>query len=270
MSEESGLVFDRVAADYDRVRPGYPPELVDSACEIGGLVPNSRVVEVGCGTGKLTRALAERGLQVEAIDPGAQLVRIARRHLGGSAVRFHTSRFEDVDLPAGAFAAVFSATAFHWVDPATGWPKVARLLRPDGILALLTHTIELVPEMLSAWRQVSPEAATWVSRDPQTLVAGAEARLGNISELWAWLTKRDIARPEAAKFFRDVRLRTVPIEKEETVAEALAHIQTESAYLRLSEERKLRLEQLVTATIENLGGTYHPTLLAALATARRA
>lgn len=270
MGDELGLVFDRVAEDYDRVRRGYPPELVDTACEIGGLGPNSHVVEVGCGTGKLTRVLDERGFRVEAIDPGPELVRVARSHVGESAVRFHVSRFEDLDLPAGAYAAVFSATAFHWVDPAVGWAKVARLLRPGGILALLTHTIELDPEMLAAWRQVVPGAASWVSRDAETLWAGAEARLGNVSELWAWLVKRDIARPEAATLFRDVRLRTVQIQRAETAAEALAHIRTQSEYLRLSAERQLQLEKLITATIENLGGTYRPTLFAALATAQRA
>src|SRR5215211_6004814 len=99
MSDEPGLAFDRVAEDYERARSGYPPELVDAACETAGLSANSHVVEVGCGTGKLTRALVERGLRVEAVDPGAQLVAIARRHLGEAAVHFHVSRFEDVDLP---------------------------------------------------------------------------------------------------------------------------------------------------------------------------
>jgi ubiquinone/menaquinone biosynthesis C-methylase UbiE len=269
MSDDLGLVFDRVAEEYDRVRRSYPPELVDAVCEIGGLGPSSHVVEVGCGTGKLTRVLAERGFRVEAIDPGPELVRVARRHLGESAVRFHIGRFEDLDLPTGAFAAVFSATAFHWVDPKVAWSKVARLLQPGGTLALLTHTIELEPEILAAWRQMLPEAATWSSRDARSLLEGAEARISNVSELWAWLAKRDIARPEAAKLFRDVRVRTVEIQAAETVAEELAQIRTQSSYLRLNAERQLQLEKLITATIEDLGGTYRPTIFAALATAQR-
>jgi ubiquinone/menaquinone biosynthesis C-methylase UbiE len=183
-SDEPGLTFDRIAEDYDRTRHGYPPELVDAACESGGLRANDHVVEVGCGTGKLTRALVERGLRVEAVDPGARLVRVAQRHLGDSAVTFHIARFEDVELPTGAFAALFSATAFHWVDPAVGWAKVARLLRPGGTLALLAHTIEPEPEMLATWRQVVPEAAAWVSRDARALWDGVEARTGNVSEVW--------------------------------------------------------------------------------------
>ena len=185
-------------------------------------------------------------------------------------MRFHVSRFEDLELPADEFAAVFSATAFHWVDPAVGWSKVARLLRPGGTLALLAHTIEFEPELLAAWRRVLPEAATWVARDVQTLWEGAEARRGNVSELWAWLSHRDIARPEAAALFEDVRLRTVQIQTEETAADLLALIRTQSSYLRLDAERRLELEKLTAAAIENLGGTYRPTLFAVLATARRA
>ena len=49
------------------------------------------------------------------------------------------SRFEDVELPCGAFDAAFSATAFHWIDPAIGWAKVADVLQPGGVFALLTH-----------------------------------------------------------------------------------------------------------------------------------
>ncbi|MDQ3822315.1 MAG: class I SAM-dependent methyltransferase [Actinomycetota bacterium] len=111
---EPGLRFDGIAEDYDRSRPSYPDELVDRACSRAALRPGSKVVEVGCGTGKLTLALVARGLHVEAVDPGSNLVAFARSRLAGSPVRFHVARFEDVELPAGAFDAVFSATAFHW------------------------------------------------------------------------------------------------------------------------------------------------------------
>ena len=270
--EEPGLVFDRVAEEYDRVRPRYPASLVDTACRRAGLGAGSHVVEVGCGTGKLTDALVERGLYVEAVDPGPQLVEVARRRLPGSTVRFSIGRFEDVELPAGAFDAVFSATAFHWVDPAVSWSKAARLLRRDGVLALLSHVggsfLELDPDFLAVWREVLPEAATWVSRDTQTIWEGAEARRADVSELWAWLVKREIARPEAAEVFGDVQLTAVPIEREETAAEALAHIRTASMYLLLDADRQERLEKRLAAVIEKKGGRWRSTTFATLVTAR--
>ena len=55
-----GEVFDSVAENYDLVRRGYPPVLVEAAILRGGLVSGSRLLEVGCGTGKLTELLAAR------------------------------------------------------------------------------------------------------------------------------------------------------------------------------------------------------------------
>ena len=95
-----GEVFDAVAEAYETVRPGYPDELVDAACAIGALARGSLTLEIGCGTGKLTEALVERGLRVEAVDPGPSMIALARRRTGHSrAVTFHVGRFEDVALP---------------------------------------------------------------------------------------------------------------------------------------------------------------------------
>jgi SAM-dependent methyltransferase len=267
VNDERGLVFDRVAEDYDRARRGYPPELVDAACEIAGLSPGSHVLEVGCGTGKLTRVLAERGLHVDAVDPGAQLIQVARRHVGEAPVRFHPGRFEDLELPEGAFAAVFSATAFHWIDPSVGWAKAARLLRPGGTLVLLAHTFEPEPEMLAAWREFVPEADAWAPRDMRTLWDGADARMGNISELWAWLMRHEIACPEAVTLFRDVQLRGARIDAVETAGDLLALTRTTSTYLRLDPELRVQLEERIAGVVEGMGGTYRPTLFAVLATA---
>jgi SAM-dependent methyltransferase len=116
-----GQQFDRVAHAYDRHRADYPDALVDAACAAAGVRAGDRVLEVGCGTGQLTAALAVRGLQVVAVDPGARMIERARARAGGGAVEFVCGRFEDVALPREHFAAVFSASAFHWVDPAVGW-----------------------------------------------------------------------------------------------------------------------------------------------------
>jgi len=267
----AGTVFDRVAAEYDRVRPTYPAELVEEACELAGLGAGARVVEVGCGTGKLTALLVASGLVVEAVDPGVEMVAVARRRLAEAPVRFHVTPFEQVELAAGAFGGVFAATAFHWVDPKVGWAKAARLLGPGGVLALLTHVgagTELDEEYLAAWREVLPEAAGWSAREPETLWAGADERRGDVSEVWAWFTKREVASREAAKLFGDVRISAVPIEREETVEESLALTRTTSAYLGLDAERRMRLERRLAAAFERAGGSYRSTSFAVLVTAR--
>jgi SAM-dependent methyltransferase len=113
-----------------------------------------------------TGALVERELCVEAVEPGCELVEVARRRVGESSARFHAARFDDVELLDAGFDAVFSPTAFHWVDPAVGWSKAARRLRPGDVLALLTYVRELNVEPDIELRSVPrggglPEAGTW-------------------------------------------------------------------------------------------------------------
>jgi ubiquinone/menaquinone biosynthesis C-methylase UbiE len=270
---EKGLTFDRVAEEYDRVRSGYPAELVDAACELGNLAAGSRVLEVGCGTGKLTTALAGRGLRVDAVEPGANMLAIARRHAGPS-VTFHHARFEDVDLPAAAFDAVFSATAFHWVDPDRGWPKAAEVLRPGGMLALLTHLgatpTELDLEILGVWRSVTPEAEGWTYRTTSELFSEAEARRANVSAVWSWLTKHDLERDEASTLFRDVRITRVDREVDESAEETIALIRTQSGFLVLADAEQRRLADGLARAIDKAGGRYRATIHATLVTALRA
>ena len=113
-----GKVFDEIAAEYDRRRPAYPDELLDQAGQVAGIGRGDHVLEVGCGTGQLTRGLAARGLHVTALEPGKSLIALARQNLEGAGeVEFVNAQFEDALLPREQFQAAFSASAFHWVDP---------------------------------------------------------------------------------------------------------------------------------------------------------
>jgi len=166
------------------------------------------------------RLLVERGLTVDAVDPGPNMIAVARRRVGETdAVTFHLGRFEDVDLPDQPFDAVFSATAFHWVDPAVGWVKAAACLKIDGLLALLSHlnvrdeqSTAVQDEFLALLRKHAPEvAAEW--RQPakfDVLLAGVPERRGNASEVWNWLMQGGLRRPglavpEAAPLFETSR-----------------------------------------------------------------
>lgn len=111
-----GKVFDEVAAEYDRSRPTYPDELVARACRVAGVGSGDRVLEVGCGSGQLTRSLVARGLDVVAVEPGKNLLSLAERNvegLGPDRVEFVNTRFEDAPLAPGRFRVLFSASAFH-------------------------------------------------------------------------------------------------------------------------------------------------------------
>jgi SAM-dependent methyltransferase len=269
---ERGLAFDTVADEYERARRGYPDELVDAACALAGLAPGSRVLEVGAGTGKLTRMLVARGLAVDAVEPGDRLIAVAERHVG-DVVRFHRGRFEDVDVPDAAFAALFSATAWHWVDPAVGWAKAARALEPGGTLVLLAHVdgepTDVDRAIHAAWREIAPETARWSPRGEHELWAGVEARRANVSEVWSWMTRHELGRPEAEGLFADVRVEHVAEDVVETAAQLVALLRTTSLYLGLDEIRRTRLEAAVGRALGEAGGLYRGRLLSVLVAATR-
>jgi 16S rRNA A1518/A1519 N6-dimethyltransferase RsmA/KsgA/DIM1 with predicted DNA glycosylase/AP lyase activity len=98
-----GKVFDDVAHEYDRHRPNYPYALVDRACEVAGIEDGDRVLEIGCGTGQLTRSLLTRGLHVTALEPGERLIRVAEENLRDAGdVELVHARLEDMQLPPRA------------------------------------------------------------------------------------------------------------------------------------------------------------------------
>ncbi|WP_406483885.1 class I SAM-dependent methyltransferase [Streptomyces microflavus] len=131
-------IFDEDAELYDRARPGYPPGLYDDLAELAGAGPGSRVLEVGCGTGQATVELAARGCRITAVEAGPRMAAIARRNLaGGAEAEVVTARFESWPLPPEPYDAVFSATAFHWIDPAVRMTRAADALRPGGALAVV-------------------------------------------------------------------------------------------------------------------------------------
>lgn len=277
-----GAVFDEVADEYDRARPMYPDALVDRACEVAGLGEGDPVLEIGCGSGQLTRSLAARGLRVTAVEPGGNLVRLAERNVAGTGtgtVEFVNARFEDMTLPHGHFRAVFSASALHWVDPTVGWRKIASVLAAGGTLALLSYLGIDEPRssddqaaLLAAMAKVAPDvAAGWpVYRDIDGTLAGAEERRGNVSAVWAWLGSHDVARDDAARLFDDVRVALVPKLTEKTASELRAIISTMSCWARLSPAQRQALAGEYEAIYARVGRPIRASTAIVLVTARRA
>ena len=274
-----GKVFDDIAAEYDRHRPTYPDELVDRACQIAGLGRGDRVLEVGCGSGQLTGSLVARGLHVTAIEPGKNLIALARQNLkDDGAVEFVNARFEDASPPREQFRAVFSASAFHWVDPAVSWQKAADALVPGGMLALISyfgldepHSKRDQEAVLGAIRKVAPDiAADWPKYpDLDGLLAGAEQRRANISEVWAWLSSYDVGREHAGRLFGDVQVAVMPKLAEHTADRLNAIVRTMSFYSRLSPGQRQALELEHASICDRLGRPIRVSTVTALVTAPR-
>ena len=274
-----GTVFDEVAAEYDRHRPAYPDELIDQACRVAGIGRGEPVLEIGCGTGQLTRGLLARGLHVTALEPGPSLIALARQNLAGAGqVDFVNARFEDARLPRERFRAVFCASAFHWIDPRVSWQKAADVLADGGTLALVQYfgleeprSKEDQDAALAAMAKVAPDiAAGWpVYRDLDATLAGVEERRGNVSQVWAWLGSYDLAQENAGSVFGDVQVALMPRLLEHTPGELTAIVRTMSCWARLSPDQRQALEHEYQASYDRLGRPIRASTVAALVTARR-
>jgi SAM-dependent methyltransferase len=126
--------FGAAADLYERARPGYPEAALDWVLAEGASV----VLDLGAGTGKLTRRLLERGLEVIAVEPSGEMLAQLRRHAPDA--RPLAGRAEAIPLPDESVDAVLVAQAWHWVDVEPASREVARVLRPGGTLGLIWNT----------------------------------------------------------------------------------------------------------------------------------
>ena len=126
--------FGQVADEYERGRPGYPEEAVRW---LVGAEPRD-VVDLGAGTGKLTRSLVSLGHRVTAIEPLPEMLEhIPETAPGAFAV---LGNAEVIPLPDACADVVTAAQSFHWFDHAVALPEIARVLRAGGRLALVWNT----------------------------------------------------------------------------------------------------------------------------------
>lgn len=147
--------FGADAQRYDQARPGYPDALVT---RIVAGSPGSDVLDVGCGTGIAARQFQAAGCTVLGIEPDARMADFARSR--GLPVEVAT--FETWQSAGRTFDTVVAAQSWHWVDPATGPEKAARVLRPGGRLAIFGHVYEPPAEVAepfaAAFRRVVPDS----------------------------------------------------------------------------------------------------------------
>jgi SAM-dependent methyltransferase len=134
--ERLAATFDHAADLYQRARPDYPSELYDHLIHAARLSPGTRLLEVGCGPGKATIPLAQRGFRITCLEPGAALAAAARSNLAAFDVAVVEARFEDWTPVGEPYAMVFAATAWHWVDPAVRYCRAAEALEPGGHLGV--------------------------------------------------------------------------------------------------------------------------------------
>jgi SAM-dependent methyltransferase len=135
LRREARTIYGRDAEGYEAGRPDYPEELYEILASRCGLRAGASVVEIGPGTGLVTRRLLAVGARVVAVEPDENMAaRLAATVRGDVEIIVET--FERAVLQPNGFDLAVAATSFHWVDQAIGIPKLGRVVRPGGWVAV--------------------------------------------------------------------------------------------------------------------------------------
>jgi SAM-dependent methyltransferase len=229
---ERALSFGSVASAYEMFRPGYPGQLVDEVLAYAR-IPIRTALEIGAGTGKATRAFAERSIAVTATDPDAAMLDELRRHVPPTVLTIQTT-FEDMPLTR-TYDLVFAAAAMHWTKPVHRWSRVSALLNPNGVFASFGGQLHLADSVVDeAVRTVRGR----VLSDDGIPPPDGTPEDGSMQWPGSELSRSDQ--------FTDIREITIDRRVEMSARDYIGHLSTISAYLQLpSSDREQVLDQIL-------------------------
>ncbi|SDD64382.1 Methyltransferase domain-containing protein [Sanguibacter gelidistatuariae] len=159
--------FEQGAQVYAQVRPEYPPEAVDWLLPAGA-GPGTHVLDLAAGTGKLTRSLVARGLQVTAVEPSQAMRAELERALPQATALPGTA--ESIPLETASVDTVVVGQAWHWFSPEPAAAEIARVLRPGGRLGIVWNVRDNSTDWVRAFTEIIHRGDTLApSYQPPTL-----------------------------------------------------------------------------------------------------
>ena len=130
------LTFNEVSEEYGRLRPHYPDALSSDLIAYSMLDATKKALEIGIGAGQATLPFLKTGCELNAVEIGDKLARYSREKFASyKNFKVLNQDFESALLIEDSFDLIYSASAFHWIKPEIGFPKVCRLLKSGGVFA---------------------------------------------------------------------------------------------------------------------------------------
>jgi SAM-dependent methyltransferase len=241
--------FGAMAELYDRVRPSYPPALVDAL-----LADRPRqALDIGCGTGIAAALLAARGCAVLGVEIDERMAGVARSH----GIEVEVAQFERWDARGRLFDLAVCGQAWHWIDPFAGARKAATLLRVGARLGVFWNFGAPPRELAQLFAPIYARLAPGVE-SYSVLLGGQDAR-----------TDTAVAGIEASAAFDAAEVSTFAWTRTHDTAQWLALLQTHSDHQALAPARRERLLQAVGEAVESVGGSFEMPYEAILVSARR-
>jgi SAM-dependent methyltransferase len=153
--------FSSRVEDYIRYRPAYPTDVVPWLAAECGLTSQSRIADIGSGTGLLTRLFLDVGCQVFAVEPNADMRVGAERQLA-VLPRFHSvdGRAEATTLRDASVDFVTAGQSFHWFDPPAARAEFRRVLAPEGWVVLIWNERLVTPGFLTEYEDLLQRLST--------------------------------------------------------------------------------------------------------------
>ncbi|OKL47256.1 hypothetical protein BSR29_06455 [Boudabousia liubingyangii] len=216
--------YEQPAPEYEPTRPAYPPKLVQELVQAASYLKAdsdkpTRILELGAGTGKMTRQLLELGCEVVAVEPSPSMCTTFNSNFGESdqvtLIQTTAEQLGDTELEGESFDAAVFAQSWHWVDPEVTSSMLARLLKPEARVWILFNQLDV--------------SIPWVHRLSRIMRSGDVHRVSHVPQL-----SEHFSEPELQLSYWTQRCST---------QEVLALGRTRSAYLKGSPEYQRKMQE---------------------------
>jgi ubiquinone/menaquinone biosynthesis C-methylase UbiE len=155
--------FGAISNNYDKYRPDYSQKLINDVILYSKIKKSANILEIGSGSGLASQYFLKKGFNLTMLDVSKELTKIAKKKFKNyKNTKYIVDTFEKAKLPADNFDLIFSAQAFHWIDPKVGFKKVHKLLKQNSTFAIFwnltdSNKSEITKQIKKLYKKYCPD-----------------------------------------------------------------------------------------------------------------